>query len=345
MLRIRDSMMRGINRYFEVCLLSVLGVYATDCKSKHQGFMYIHTPILTSSDCEGAGETFTVTTDELEPQEQKPSSTPGTRPNEEASQHFFRKKAFLTVSSQLHLEAISTACNRVYTLSSCFRAERSQTGRHLAEFWMLEAEWGFTKSLNEVCDVVEDVVKGAISSVREETDSRIDSTELQLETPWKRISYTDAMRELEQYHARSSTKFDFAPGWGRPLQSEHERWLAQSMKGPVFVTDYPAEIKPFYMRANPDGKTVACFDLLVPGIGELAGGSLREERISLLDGAIEKFGLSREEYEWYRDLRKFGGSPHGGFGLGFERLVSCVLQGENVRECIAMPRWAGRILL
>lgn len=280
------------------------------------------------------------------------SSSSSSSSGDDEARSFFGTDAFLTVSSQLHLEAIAHARSRVFTLSPAFRAERSQTNRHLAEFWMLEAEWAFTRSVDEVCDVVEEAIKYAVNeTVREES---MDDNELYArvqkllpsDKPWSRITYTDAIERLSKAYSTTPGLFEFEPSWGSSLQSEHEKWLADSAGCPVFVTDYPASLKPFYMRMNDDGRTVACFDLLVPTLGELVGGSLREERLELLDKALEKHGLlGRQEYEWYRDLRKFGGAPHGGFGLGFERLVSVVSGQSNVRECIPMPRWAGRMLL
>lgn len=324
--------------------------------SQRQAFYYAHTPIITSNDCEGAGEAFGVAPVALPPS----PPTEGTSAAEPVPgpSHFFGRPAYLTVSSQLHLEALATSLSRVYTISPCFRAERSQTNRHLAEFWMLEAEWAFTKSVQDVCAVVEDVSRNFIldmSLVKEEMDvlwKDTDQTRLQalrdagsMRQPWAHITYTDAVRELEKQQSVAG-EFQFPPAWGKPLQSEHERWLAEKLvAGPVFVTGYPATIKPFYMRLNDDGRTVACFDLLIPGIGELVGGSLREERLSMLDEALVRHGLDKEEYGWYRDLRRFGGAPHGGFGMGFERLVSWMTGNENVRECVPMPRWAGRMLL
>ncbi|TFY57059.1 hypothetical protein EVJ58_g7257 [Rhodofomes roseus] len=311
------------------------------------GFCYVHTPIITSSDCEGAGETFRVAPPE--------PSEPATHPTENKPSEFFGHPAYLTVSSQLHLEALATALSRVYTLSPSFRAERSLTNRHLSEFWMLEAEWSFTQSVNDICAVTEGAIKDVLSKTQPHAQvfaqatgrSRIlEHLQTASSTPvWTRLSYGDAVAELAKYHA-SARKFHFEPAWGKPLQSEHERWLAEELvKGPVFVTDYPVALKPFYMRLNDDGKTVACFDLLVPHLGELVGGSLREERSNLLDKALESHGLDKTQYGWYSELRKYGGAPHGGFGLGFERLISWISGIENVRECIAMPRWAGRMLL
>lgn len=283
---------------------------------------------MTSNDCEGAGEAFRIA----------PVPDSSNKPEE-----FFSRPSFLTVSSQLHLEALASAISRVYTISPCFRAERSQTNRHLAEFWMLEAEWAFTQSVDDLCAVVEGAVKEVIRSAGADAAAREDLMAV-AEKPWKRMTYTEAIAELEK--VSDTVSFAFTPAWGKALQSEHERWLADTLVGgPVFVTDYPATLKPFYMRLNDDGKTVACFDLLIPRVGELVGGSLREERLGHLEKALDAHSLSREEYGWYLDLRKFGGAPHGGFGMGFERLIGWLTGIENVRECIPMPRWAGRMLL
>ncbi|KAL5522418.1 hypothetical protein ACEPAG_8434 [Sanghuangporus baumii] len=329
MLRIRDYLSHAINSYFE-----------------SQGFMSVQTPIITSSDCEGAGETFSVSASESSAREDDENGS------DAASRHFFHKEAYLTVSSQLHLEALAHARSRVYTLSPTFRAERSQTSRHLAEFWMLEAEWTFVQRVEELCDVVEDMVKHAVLAViaqegGEEPELGTRATDaFALQKPWARMTYADAVQKLRAAYEQDRTLFAFPPEWGKGLQSEHEKWLAHMTDGPVFVTDYPALLKPFYMRLNEDGKTVACFDLLVSGIGELVGGSIREERLDYLDEAMKRHGLiGREEYDWYRDLRKYGGAPHGGFGLGFERLVSAIAGIPNIRECIAMPRWSSRMLL
>ena len=322
-LRLRDTVMRSLHEFF------------------HQNdFVYVHTPIITSNDAEGAGESF-----RLAPVLPR-SADRGTQNIE-----FFNKPSYLTVSSQLHLEVLSNAVARVWTLSPCFRAERSQTSRHLAEFWMLEAEWSFVRSVNDLCDVAEASIKHVLrprSPDRDLLQADIGAswtsaaTAAASEVPWARITYTDAIHELQ----KSGAHFEFTPRWGSALQSEHERWLADSFaRGPIFVTDYPAAIKPFYMRQNDDGKTVACFDLLVPHVGELVGGSLREERLTLLESAIRRQGLDEEAYRWYTELRKFGGAPHGGYGMGFERLISWLGGIENVRECIPMPRWSGRMLL
>lgn len=342
-LRLRDSMTKVMQRFYE----------------RHD-FCYVHTPILTSSDCEGAGETFRVT-----PSSAVPSHVPGLLdPSDSPSSEFFSKPTYLTVSSQLHLEALASSLSRVYTLSPCFRAERSQTSRHLAEFWMLEAEWTWTREINDVCQLVEACLKDAlVLGIGEEErralakgvpdyDQRLRCLEDAASSkPWVRLTYTEAILELEKYAAAAGPKastFQFKPQWGCALQSEHERWLSEVLvKGPVFVTDYPSSLKPFYMRTNDDGKSVACFDLLVPYVGELVGGSLREERLDVLCSRMSALGMDTEgeEYKWYLDLRRFGSAPHGGFGLGFERLISWVSGVENVRECIAMPRWARRMLL
>jgi asparaginyl-tRNA synthetase len=310
--------------------------------SQSEGFCYVHTPILTSNDCEGAGETFRVTT-----------ASSGTE------DEFFPKPAYLTVSAQLHLEALTSALSRTYTLSPCFRSERSMTNRHLAEFWMLEAEWAFASGgIKSVCDLVEESVKQTLRDALQaresldvlwkgKKDKRMDDLEdaARPNANWTRMTYTEAVKALGGHHSSSPSSFAFEPAWGKPLQSEHERWLAEQLvNGPLFVTDYPACLKPFYMRANDDGETVACFDLLIPHVGELAGGSVREERLERLVQAMAE--LSRpEEYDWYLDLRRFGNAGNAGFGLGFERLIAWLSGIENVRECIAMPRWTGKILL
>lgn len=302
-------------------------------------FVYVHTPIITSNDAEGAGESF-----RLAP------VPPHSDDRGALASEFFNKPSHLTVSSQLHLEVLANSVARVWTLSPCFRAERSQTSRHLAEFWMLEAEWSFVRSVNDLCDVAEASIKHVLRHHSPDRDllqadigaSWTSTAAAASEVPWARITYTDAIHELQ----KSGVHFEFTPRWGSALQSEHERWLADSFAhGPIFVTDYPAAIKPFYMRQNDDGKTVACFDLLVPHVGELVGGSLREERLTFLEAAIKRQGLDEEAYRWYTELRKFGGAPHGGYGMGFERLISWLGGIENVRECIPMPRWSGRMLL
>ncbi|KAL1947852.1 hypothetical protein VTO73DRAFT_13576 [Trametes versicolor] len=348
MLRLRDTTTRVLNDYFQ-----------------NNGFVHIHTPIITSNDCEGAGETFRIVASSDSPSLSSSTTTqiaPAPPTTDGSPSEYFNHPAYLTVSSQLHLEAVASAISRVYTLSPCFRAERSQTSRHLAEFWMLEAEWAFTSSVEDICAGVEDALRAVLRAHlgspdmaalhRGKPHDRRPALAALADAPqpWTRMTYTSAVAALEAHHAATGA-FAFAPAWGRALQSEHERWLADELvRGPVFVTDYPAELKPFYMRANDDaaearGPTVACFDLLIPGLGELVGGSLREERLQLLEAAIERHGLDKADYAWYMDLRKYGGAPHGGFGMGFERLISWISGIESVRECVAMPRWAGRMLL
>lgn len=333
MLRLRSALSRNISSYFE----------------DQQAFFNVQSPILTGNDAEGSGETFRI----------------APVPSSEHDEEFFGLPAHLTVSSQLHLEALATSLSRVYTLSPCFRAERSQTSRHLSEFWMLEAEWVDTEAsspsgVHNVCSFVEDNLRNIVSPLLRSPDldelwsehtlqKRISLEDaITSKTPWARMSYTDAIKELGFHHS-TRQPFEFTPKWGSSLQSEHERWLAESLiKGPVFITDYPKSLKPFYMRANPtadgsDQTTVACFDLIIPYIGELVGGSVREERAEVLEANLRESGMSVEDYQWYLDLRRYGGFPHLGFGMGFERLVAWVGGIENVRECIAMPRWAGRM--
>ena len=351
----------------------------------------MHTPIITGNDAEGAGEAFRLAPVETQHPSVSSSSIPQI-PSPPTPSEFFSRPAFLTVSHQLHLEALATAISRVYTLSPCFRAEPSLTSRHLAEFWMLEAEWAFPGSngVLDVCDFTESLLRDSLSNaIQSEIVESLWKTcdakkllsiekALKKKDAWTRMTYTEAIQELEKISSFSSSssslspsppppKFEHTPKWGRTLQSEHERWLAESLIGePVFITNYPTSLKPFYMRSNDDDKTVACFDLLVPHVGELIGGSVREERPHVLEAKMRKAGLlttyddddrqdleqnggniisSSSEYQWYLDLRKFGGAPHAGFGMGFERLVGWVGGVDNIRECIPMPRWAGRMLL
>jgi asparaginyl-tRNA synthetase len=295
---------------------------------------------LTGNDCEGAGEAFRIS-----PVAHRIGSS-------FQDSEFFDRPAYLTVSSQLHLEALAQALTRVYTIAPCFRAERSQTNRHLSEFWMLEAEWGFTRDVNEVCQVVENSIKNVLerhlgskdmeSLWKDGNERKRKSVEEAATRSWTRMTYTEAIKEL----VKVKSEFEFEPRWGKGLQSEHEKWLADKIvNGPVFVTDYPTTLKPFYMRTNEDPATVACFDLLMPYLGELVGGSLREERVDFLERAFQKHNLDERDYWWYKDLRTCGGAPHGGFGLGLERLISWMTGVENVRECIPTPCWAGRLPL
>jgi asparaginyl-tRNA synthetase len=339
MLRLRHATLQTLHTYFEVCLLLRIEAVINAVSNKNEGFCYVHTPILTSNDCEGAGEAFRIA-----PQAQSLNPPDPMKSDVE----FFSHPSYLTVSSQLHLEALASAISRVYTLSPCFRAEPSLTSRHLAEFWMLEAEWAFTQCVEDVCRVVEAAIKDTLRRTASNGRNSDDVMSKTLEDAgradrsWARITYTDAVREL----SKNGQGFESAPKWGMALRSDHERWLAEQLiGGPVFVTDYPVSLKPFYMRLNDDGQTVGCFDLLVPRVGELVGGSLREERLPMLKESLERHELGESEYGWYLELRKFGGTPHGGFGMGFERLIGWLSGIENVRECIPMPRWAGRMLL
>ena len=302
------------------------------------GFYYVHTPILTGSDCEGAGEMFRVTT--LPP---NAPAKPGENPY---AQDFFGKECSLTVSGQLEAECMAMAFGKVYTFGPTFRAERSYTQRHAAEFWMVEPEIAFA-DLNDDMDLMEAMIKYIIKDVMARCPQDIDffnqfvdkglkeRLEHVANSDFVRISYTDAVKLLE----KNNDNFEYKVSWGCDLQTEHERYLTEKEFGkPVFVTDYPKEIKAFYMRLNDDGKTVAAMDVLAPGIGEIIGGSQREERLEVLDARLAEMGLNKEDYWWYRDLRRYGTVPHSGFGLGFERLVVYVTGMGNVRDVIPFPR-------
>lgn len=299
---------------------------------QNQGFVYVHTPILTSTDGEGAGEMFNVITDEKDPTS------------------FFGKKAALSVTGQLQVEAFCMAFRDVYTFGPTFRAEKSNTTRHAAEFWMIEPEIAFA-DLDDDMALIEDCVTYCIKYVLENAKEEmeffnqfVDKTLLDrlnhvLNTPFKRLSYTKAI-ELLLKAKEDGHKFE-NPNivWGMDLQSEHERYITeQIVKGPVFLTDYPREIKAFYMRDNDDGKTVAAVDLLVPGVGELVGGSQREERYDVLKNKMEQLGMKLENYDWYMDLRKYGGCKHAGFGIGFDRFVMYLSGIENIRDVAPFPR-------
>ena len=312
--------------------------HATHLFFQQKGFTYVQTPIITGSDCEGGGQMFRVTT--LNPTDAK---------NKDFSQDFFSKPAYLTVSGQLEGEILASALSDIYTFGPTFRAENSHTSRHLAEFWMIEPEMAFA-DLKDNMDCAESYLKFCVNYVLENCredleffDQRIENgliARLQLvaNTPFARLTYTEAIEILKQ----SQKTFVFPVDWGTDLQSEHERYLAEEYyKKPVFLTDYPAKIKSFYMRGNEDGKTVAAMDLLVPKIGELIGGSQREERLDVLEQKITEFGLQREDYWWYLQLREYGTVPHAGFGLGFERLVLFTTGMENIRDVIPFPRFPG----
>ncbi|MEP5764673.1 MAG: asparagine--tRNA ligase [Halieaceae bacterium] len=305
-------------------------------------FHWINTPIITASDCEGAGELFRVSTLDL-------ANLP--RDSEQAvdfSQDFFAAESFLTVSGQLNVEAYCLAMSKVYTFGPTFRAENSNTSRHLAEFWMVEPEIAFA-DLNDLADLAEDLLKHVFSEVLEQCGDdmdffaqRIDKTAIErlrtvVDSSFERLDYSEAVDILNN----CGEKFEFPVSWGNDLQSEHERYLAEKHIGrPVVVMNYPKEIKAFYMRLNDDDKTVAAMDVLAPGIGEIIGGSQREERLDVLDARMAEHGLAGE-MEWYRDLRRYGTVPHAGFGLGFERLVNYVTGMENIRDAIPFPRTPG----
>lgn len=308
-----------------------------------RGFVYVHTPIITGSDAEGAGEMFRVTTLDLD---NLPKDDDG---NIDFSQDFFSKSTNLTVSGQLQAEAYALAFRNVYTFGPTFRSEHSNTPRHAAEFWMMEPEICFA-DLDDVCSLAEDMVRYIIKDVMENCEEEIkffnsfvDKNLIERLTKvanksFKKLTYTEAIDILQ----KSGEKFEYPVEWGMDLQTEHEKYLSEKVvDGPVFVTDYPKEIKAFYMRLNDDKKTVAATDLLVPGIGELIGGSQREERFELLDQKMDELGFNKEEYKWYLDLRKYGGVKHGGFGLGFERMVMYMTGMSNIRDVIPFPRTVG----
>ena len=317
--------------------------YAIHKFFQDRGFVYAQTPIITASDCEGAGEMFQVTTLDL-------NNVPKTEDGQvDYSQDFFGKKTSLTVSGQLNAENFAMAFGNVYTFGPTFRAENSNTQRHAAEFWMVEPEMAFT-DLNGYMDTAEDMIKYIIRYVMEQCPQEMDFFNAfvdkgllerlhnVVDNDFGRITYTDAVKLLKD----SGHKFDYPVEWGIDLQTEHERYLTEQVfKKPVFVTDYPKEIKAFYMRMNEDGKTVAAADMLVPGIGELIGGSQREERLDVLLARLDELGLKREDYDWYLDLRRFGSVKHAGYGLGFERLLMYVTGIPNIRDVIAFPRTCG----
>ena len=308
-----------------------------------RGFTYVNTPIITGSDCEGAGEMFQLTTLDLD---NVPKNEDGTV---DYSKDFFGKQTSLTVSGQLEAECMAMAFGKVYTFGPTFRAERSYTQRHAAEFWMVEPEIAFA-DLNDDMDLMEAMIKYIIKDVMARCPQDIDffnqfvdkglkeRLEHVANSDFVRISYTDAVKLLE----KNNDNFEYKVSWGCDLQTEHERYLTEKEFGkPVFVTDYPKEIKAFYMRLNDDDKTVAATDLLVPGIGELCGASQREERYDVLLNRIRELGLNEEDYWWYLDLRRFGGNKHAGFGLGFERMVMYLTGISNIRDVLPFPRTTG----
>ncbi|HSJ04970.1 MAG: asparagine--tRNA ligase [Verrucomicrobium sp.] len=317
--RVRSRMAFAIHKFFQ-----------------EQDFFYVHTPIITSSDCEGAGEMFRVTT--------LPQGTPA-KPEAD----FFAKPTFLTVSGQLQGEVFACALSKIYTFGPTFRAENSNTARHAAEFWMIEPEMAFYDLAADM-DVAEANVKYLIRSLFETCGEELEFfnkfvdqgliARLQhtLDQPFQRVTYTDAVDLL----LKSGRTFEYPVEWGQNLQSEHERFLAEEhFKSPVTVYNYPRSLKPFYMRQNDDGKTVAAMDVLVPGIGEIIGGSQREERLDLLEEAMRAHGLSEENYRWYADLRRYGSVPHAGYGMGFERFLMFATGVSNIRDVIPFARTPG----
>ena len=314
--------------------------YAIHKFFQERGFVYVNTPLITGSDCEGAGEMFNVNSFDL-------NNVPKTEEGQvDYSKDFFGKPAHLTVSGQLDVETYAFAFRNVYTFGPTFRAENSNTVKHAAEFWMIEPEMCFA-DLKDDMDLAEDMLKYIIKYVLENCPEEmeffnnfVDKTLLEklnnvINSKFGRISYTDAVKELEKHN----DEFEFKVSWGIDLQTEHERFLSEKIfKKPVFVTDYPKEIKAFYMKQNPDGKTVAASDLLAPGIGEIIGGSQREDDLKVLQEKIKEFGLNEKDYWWYEDLRKYGSAPHSGFGLGFERLIMYVTGMQNIRDVIPFPR-------
>lgn len=305
-----------------------------------RGFVYVHTPIITASDAEGAGEMFRVTT-------MDPKKAPvDDNNNVDYSKDFFGALSNLTVSGQLEVEGFAMAYSKVYTFGPTFRAENSNTPRHAAEFWMVEPEIAFA-DLEDVMDLAEDMVKYIITTIMEKLPEEmelfnkfvekgiIDKLNNIAKSNFKRITYTEAIDVLKE----SNKKFEYPVEWGLDLQTEHERYLTEEVyNGPVFVTDYPKDIKSFYMKVNDDKKTVSAMDMLVPGIGELIGGSQREDDYNTLIDMMNEKGINPEEYEWYSDLRKFGGVKHGGFGLGFERMVMYMTGMKNIRDVLPYPR-------
>ena len=320
-----------------------VAAHAVHCFFQERGFVYVNTPIITGSDCEGAGEMFQVTTlDMSNPPRLEDGSI-------DYSQDFFGKQASLTVSGQLNAENFAMAFGNVYTFGPTFRAENSNTQRHAAEFWMIEPEMAFC-DLDGDLEVMEAMVKHIIRTVLDKCPDEInffnsfvdkglkERLELVASSAFGRVTYTEAVEILK----KNNDKFDFPVEWGTDLQTEHERYLTEQIyKRPVFVTDYPKEIKAFYMRLNDDGKTVAAADCLVPGIGEIIGGSQREERLELLESRIRELGMDPQDYWWYCDLRRYGSCRHAGFGLGFERMVMYLTGISNIRDVELHPRTVG----
>ena len=328
------------NMFSAVFRVRSVAAYAVHKFFQERNFVYAHSPIITGSDCEGAGEMFRITTLDLD-------NVPKTEEGKiDYSQDFFGKEANLTVSGQVNAEIMALAFRNVYTFGPTFRAENSYTGRHASEFWMIEPEIAFA-DLEDNMELAEDMVKYIINYVLEHCPEEmeffnafVDKGLLErlhniVNSDFIRITYTKAVELLLE----SGQKFEYPVEWGIDLQTEHERYITEQIfKAPVFVTDYPKDIKAFYMRLNEDGKTVRAMDLLVPGVGEIIGGSQREEREDVLLERIEEFGLNKEDYWWYLELRKFGTATHSGFGLGFERMIMYLTGVSNIRDVIPFPR-------
>ena len=328
------------NTFQAVFRVRSLTAYALHKFFQERGFVYVHTPIITGSDCEGAGEMFRVTTMDME---NVPKTEDGAV---DYTQDFFGKETSLTVSGQLNAETYAQAFGNVYTFGPTFRAENSNTTRHVAEFWMLEPEMAFA-DLEDDMDLAEDMLKYVINYVMENAPEEmnffnsfvdkglIDRLTNVATSEFARITYTDAIEILKKHN----DKFEFKVSWGIDLQTEHERYLTEEVyKRPVFVTDYPKDIKAFYMKQNPDGKTVAAVDCLVPGIGEIIGGSQREDDYEKLATRMEELGMKTEDYGFYMDLRKYGSTRHAGFGLGFERCIMYLTGMGNIRDVVPFPR-------
>ncbi|MGA8163607.1 MAG: asparagine--tRNA ligase [Waddliaceae bacterium] len=318
--------------------------YATHQFFQNKGFLYLQTPIITASDCEGAGELFRVTT--LDPQHIPLDG----RGKVDYEKDFFERPTYLTVSGQLNGEIFACALSDIYTFGPTFRAENSNTSRHLAEFWMVEPEMAFA-DLQDGMDNAEEYIKYIFNDImnhcREDLEfftknvskNLLKRMQLIIDTPFERASYTYAIRILE----KSGKKFEYPVNWGSDLHSEHERYLTEEyFAKPVIITDFPKKIKPFYMRVNDDDKTVANMDMLVPKIGEVIGGSQREERLDVLTKRMDALGLNRDDYWWYLELREYGSVPHTGYGAGFERLVQFATATDNIRDAIAFPRYPGK---
>lgn len=318
--------------------------FATHLFFQQKGFLYLHSPIITGSDCEGAGKMFRVTTLDLD---NLPKNTDG---HVDFSKDFFGQSAYLTVSGQLNGEIYACALSDVYTFGPTFRAENSNTSRHLAEFWMIEPEMAFA-DINDNMDCAEAYLKFVLKYVLDNnqedmqffekfvSNGLIERLQRIIDTPFERATYTYAVRILE----KADKSFEFPVKWGADLQSEHERYLAEEFfNKPVIITDYPKQIKAFYMRGNEDDKTVAAMDVLVPKIGEIIGGSQREDRLDILEKKLIEVGLHKEDYWWYLELRKYGSVPHSGYGVGFERLIQFATGMENIRDVIPFPRYPGK---